>query len=251
MTRTALITGATGGIGRAFTAALHERGYELIVTGRSTEKLTELSHGLTEGTAQIVAADLGTRDGIDTLVNVLESNPVDLLVNNAGFGTHTTFADADIDREISQASVNMLAVMALSHAALQGMTRRGHGAIVNVASVAGFQPLPHMATYSASKAFVDRFSLALAAEARSAGVLVTSVNPGPVDTAFFDVAGAHAIRLGKPLAPDRLVTHALKAVDKQRPRTVAPGSFRALEALVRALPAAFVARAARVVTARK
>lgn len=251
MTHTALITGATGGIGRAFTAALHERGYDLILTGRSIEKLTELSHGLTGGGARIVAADLGTRDGIDTLVDVLASNPVDLLINNAGFGTHQAFADADLDRELSQATVNMLAVMALSHAALRSMTRRGHGAIVNVASVAGFQPLPLMATYSASKTFVDRFSLALAAEARSSGVFVTSVNPGPVDTAFFDVADAHALRLGKGLEPGRLVAHTLEAVAGHRARTVAPGAFRALEVLTRVLPGPFVARAARIVTGRR
>ena len=97
MTRTALITGATGGIGRSFTHALHERGYGLILTGRSTEKLTELSQTVTGGTAQIVVADLGTTEGIDTIVDVLERNPMDLLINNAGFGSHGEFAHLDLD----------------------------------------------------------------------------------------------------------------------------------------------------------
>uniref|UniRef100_UPI000A91E401 SDR family NAD(P)-dependent oxidoreductase n=1 Tax=Listeria monocytogenes TaxID=1639 RepID=UPI000A91E401 len=95
-----LITGATGGIGRAFTTELHRRGYQLIITGRSTEKLTELSQSVTGGAAQIVAADLGTQEGIDTLGDGIRSNPLDILVNNAGFGTHGSFAELDFHREL-------------------------------------------------------------------------------------------------------------------------------------------------------
>ena len=150
MTRTALITGATGGIGRSFTHALHERGYGLILTGRSTEKLTELSQTVTGGTAQIVVADLGSTEGIDTIVDVLERNPVDLLINNAGFGSHGEFAHLDLDHEIEELTVNVRALMTLTHTALGAMTAAGHGAIVNIASVASFQHLPSMATYSVS-----------------------------------------------------------------------------------------------------
>ena len=250
MTKTALITGATGGIGRAFTTELHRRGYQLIITGRSTEKLTELSQSVTGGAAQIVAADLGTQEGIDTLVDVIRSNPLDILVNNAGFGTHGSFAELDFHRELEQATVNMTALMATTHEALQSMTARRTGAILNIASVAGFQPLPYMATYGASKAFVDKFSLAVGAEARKSGVLVTSVNPGPVDTQFFEVAGSDAVNIGRAVPPEQIVASAMTAVDKRRSRVVAPRSFHAMEALTRVLPAPLMARATAVVSGR-
>lgn len=251
MTRTALITGATGGIGRSFTHALHERGYGLILTGRSTEKLTELSQTVTGGTAQIVVADLGTTEGIDTIVDVLERNPVDLLINNAGFGSHGEFAHLHLDHEIEELTVNVRALMTLTHTALGAMTAAGHGAIVNIASVAGFQPLPSMATYSASKAFVDRFSLAVGVEARKHGVHVLSVNPGPVDTQFFTVANAQAIELGRSANPDDLVAATLTALDKKQSRLVFPRAYYVLDALTGVLPRSLVARAANVVSGRK
>lgn len=251
MTRTALITGATGGIGRSFAHALHERGYGLILTGRSTEKLTELSQTVTGGTAQIVVADLGTTEGIDTIVDVLERNPVDLLINNAGFGSHGEFAHLDLDHEIEELTVNVRALMTLTHTALGAMTAAGHGAIVNIASVAGFQPLPSMATYSASKAFVDRFSLAVGVEARKHDVHVLSVNPGPVDTQFFTVANAQAIELGRSANPDDLVAATLTALDKKRSRLVFPRAYYVLDALTGVLPRSLVARAANVVSGRK
>ena len=250
MTKTALITGATGGIGRAFTTELHRRGYQVIITGRNTEKLAELSQSVTHGAAQIVAADLGTPEGIATLVDVIRSNPLDILVNNAGFGTHGSFAELDLHRELEQATVNMTALLAATHEALGSMTARRTGAILNIASVAGFQPLPYMATYGASKAFVDKFSLAVGTEARKSGVLVTSVNPGPVDTQFFEVAGSDAMNLGRTLSPEQVVTSAMTAVDKRRSRVVVPGVFHAVEVLTRVLPAPLVARATSVLSGR-
>ncbi len=250
MTKTALITGATGGIGRAFTTELHRRGYQVIITGRSTEKLAELSQTVTDGAAQIVAADLGTQAGIETLVDVIRSNPLDILVNNAGFGTHGSFAELDLQRELEQATVNMTALMATTHEALGSMTARRTGAIINIASVAGFQPIPYMATYGASKAFVDRFSLAVGAEARKSGVLVTSMNLGPVDTGFFEVVGSNAVNIGRALSPEQVVSAAMSAVDKRRSRVVAPRAFHAVEALTRVLPAPLVARAASIVSGR-
>lgn len=250
MTKTALITGATGGIGRAFTTELHRRGYQVIITGRSTEKLTELSQTVTDGAAQIVAADLGTQDGISTLVDVIRSNPLDILINNAGFGTHGAFAELDIDRELEEATVNMTALIATTHEALQSMTARRTGAIVNIASVAGFQPIPYMATYGASKAFVERFTLAVGVEARKSGVLVTCVNPGPVDTEFFDVVGSSAVKIGRAMSPEQIVASAMTAVDKRRSRVVAPRTFHAVEALTRVLPAPLVARATSIISGR-
>ena len=250
MTRTALVTGATGGIGRAFTRALHHRGWSLVLTGRSPEKLTALSEELTGGAARTVAADLGTQDGIDALVAVLESTPVDLLVNNAGFGTHGEFAAADLDRELEELTVNVRALMTLTHAALRSMTATRSGAIVNIASVAGFQPLPSMATYSASKAFVDRFSLAVGVEARPHGVRVLSVNPGPVDTDFFAVADASAIDLGRSADPADLVAATLDALDRGRSRIVFPRVYHVLDRVAALLPPSLTARVANLVSGR-
>ena len=250
MTRTALVTGATGGIGRAFTRALHERGYALVLTGRSEEKLTGLSETVTGSTARVVAADLGTQEGIDALSAWLSAEPVDLLVNNAGFGSHGEFAQLELDRELEELTVNVRALMTLTHTALGSMTAAGHGAIINIASVAAFQPLPSMATYSASKAFVDRFTLAVGVEARKHGVHVLSVCPGPVDTDFFEVANASAIDTGRSAKPDDLVAAALSALDRGRPRVVFPRAYHALERVVGLLPQPLVARAANLVSGR-
>ncbi|MDO4919380.1 SDR family oxidoreductase [Kocuria sp.] len=250
MSPAALITGATGGIGRAFTEALHERGYRLVLTGRSSEKLTALSEAVTGGTARTVAADLGTQEGIDAVAAVLRTEPVDLLVNNAGFGTHGEFARLDLDRELEQLTVNVRALMTLTHAALGPMTAAGRGTVVNIASVAAFQPLPSMATYGASKAFVDRFSVAVDVEARRHGVRVLSVCPGPVDTDFFRVADAAAIEVGRSARPADLVAAVLSALDHGRSRVVFPRAYRLLEGLTRLLPQPLVARAANMVSGR-
>ena len=250
MTRTALVTGATGGIGRAFARALHERGYDLLLTGRSEEKLTELSETVTGGSARVVAADLGTQEGIDTVSAWLGAEPVDLLVNNAGFGSHGEFAQLELDRELEELTVNVRALMALTHTALRGMTAAGHGAVINIASVAGFQPLPSMATYSATKAFVDRFSLAVGVEARKHGVHVLSVCPGPVDTDFFAVADAAAIDLGRAADPDDLVAAALSGVERGRSRVVFPRAYHALDVVTSLLPPVLTARVANLVSGR-
>lgn len=250
MTRTALVTGATGGIGRAFVRALHERGWALVLTGRSEEKLTALSHEVTGGVARTVAADLGTQDGIDALVRVLEQDPVDLLVNNAGFGSHGEFATLDLDRELEELTVNVRALMTLTHAALRTMTAARRGGIINIGSVAGFQPLPSMATYSASKAFVDRFTLAVGVEARKHGVRVLSVNPGPVDTDFFAVADAAAIDLGRSARPEDLADAALSALERGRSRLVFPRAYHVLERITGLVPHALSARVANRVSGR-
>lgn len=251
MTKTALITGATGGLGRAFTAALHQRGYSLILTGRSTARLTELSQAVAGGQARVVAADLNTPEGIETLMETIRATPLDLLVNNAGFGSYGTFADLELDRELAETTVNITALMSATHAALQTMRQRRSGTIINVASVASFQPIPYMATYAASKAFVDSFSLAVGAEARKFGVRVTSVCPGPVDTNFFEVAGADAIKIGKAARPEDVVEAALSAADKGRARVVFPRAFRGLEVVSNATPRSLLARATAVVSGRK
>jgi uncharacterized protein len=187
----ALITGASAGIGEGFARHLARRGHNLILVARRKERLDALaaelsgSHGVT---VDAVEADLATDVGVRSIEQLIASSDADLLINNAGFGTFGDFADLPIDRELEELDLNVRALFRLTHAALQSMVPRKRGGIVNVASMAGFQPIPHNATYSATKAFVLHFSEAIHEEAKVHGVTVTCLCPGPVRTEFQQVA---------------------------------------------------------------
>ena len=190
----ALITGASAGIGHAFAHGLAERGYDLIVTARRRERLEDLASRLRAEhggmRVEIVVADLAdpaAPAAIALEAERLEMN-VDLLVNNAGFGTHGRFETLAPDRERGEIAVNAGALVALTHAFLPGMLERGRGGVINVASTAAFQPVPYMAVYGATKAFVRSFSEALHEEVRGRGVRVLAVCPGPTATEFFDIS---------------------------------------------------------------
>jgi len=145
------------------------------------------------GNAEVVVGDLGTDAGIDALVTHLDGREIDVLVNNAGFGTYGPFAEIDAGREHELVAVNVDALVRLTHAVLPGMLARGRGGILNVASTIAFQPGTYQATYGASKAFVLSLSQALWAETRGAGVTVTALCPGPTRTGFVDALGSSAI----------------------------------------------------------
>ena len=144
--------------------------------------------------------------------------PVDLLVNNAGFGTVGPFHKQSAARESQELKLNTLAVLDLTHTFLPAMLARGQGAIINVASVAAFQPLPYMAVYGATKAFVLSLSEALRAEYRAQGIRVQCLCPGPVDTGFFEATGNSRLRGAVPkpamMTPERVVERSLKALVK-------------------------------------
>jgi uncharacterized protein len=187
----ALITGASAGIGYEFGLRLAERGYDLILTARRSDRLDELSakilslHGVR---VEKIAADLSEPSAVPAIVADVErlGMSVDLLVNNAGFGTHGRFETLAADRERDEVAVNVASLVALTHAFLPGMLARGCGGVINVASTAAFQPVPYMAVYGATKAFVRSFSEALHEEVRSRGVKVLALCPGPTATEFFD-----------------------------------------------------------------
>ena len=191
----ALVTGATGGIGRELCAQLARECGTLVVVGRNQEKLDELAKGLSERfdvNVHAFTADFAQPGAVDALVAQMRAAnlQVETLVNNAGFGYDASFAESDLARQRALVQTNCEALMELAHAFAPGMAMRGHGGILNVASVAGFVPGPYMSTYYASKAFVQSFSNALHMELRPHGVHVTALCPGPVRTPFWDNADA-------------------------------------------------------------
>jgi short-subunit dehydrogenase len=190
----ALVTGASSGIGVAIARELADRGHNLVLVARRKEKLDDLADDLRsefDVRTEPVGADLGKAASRQRLPARIESLglEVSVLVNNAGFATGGPFHEADPERELQQVRVDVEAVVALTSAFLPAMVRRGRGAILNVASTAGMQPLPYSAGYSAAKAYVLTFSEALHQELSGSGVTVTVLAPGPVATEFWDIAG--------------------------------------------------------------
>lgn len=188
----AMITGASAGIGLTFAERLAADGYDLVLVARRRERLEALAKRLGEshGTeVEVLVADLtepGELLGIEQRVGAAPE--LDLLVNNAGFGTSGVFRDLDPDGEEREVRLNCLALLRLTRAALPPMVARGRGAVINVSSMAGFLPSPYNATYGATKAFVNSFTEALAEELRGTGVAVQALCPGFTRTEFQDVA---------------------------------------------------------------
>jgi uncharacterized protein len=191
---TALITGASAGIGAEMARELARRGHGVVLVARRKHRLNDLAAELTAEygvRAETIASDLSkpaSRSRIPGRITELGLD-VEILVNNAGFATGGPFADADPARELEQVQVLVEAVVALTSAFLPQMVDRGRGAILNVASTAAMQPLPYAAGYSAAKAYVLTFSEAIHQEVSGQGVTVTALAPGPVETEFWDVAG--------------------------------------------------------------
>lgn len=191
---TALITGASTGIGLELAREFAARGHDLVLVARHRDALEAIA-GALEGkfgiSATVIPADLSDPEAPQTLFDTLQSQAVhvDYLVNNAGFGLGGEFVDTDMDRELDMVQVNISALMSLTKLFLPHMIRQKSGRIMQVASIAAFQPGPLMAVYYASKAFVLSFSQALAEELRDTGVTVTALCPGPTATNFAETAG--------------------------------------------------------------
>ncbi|SEN22846.1 hypothetical protein SAMN04488003_11199 [Loktanella fryxellensis] len=200
MGRLALITGASGGIGREFARIHARRGGDLIVVARQTDALATLKQELESAygiTVQTITADLTDPDALAGVVAQVAAQPIDILINNAGFGGQGEHIDRDLARERAMIDLNITALMTLCHAVGGAMARRGSGRILNVGSTAGMMPGPLQAVYFATKAFVRSYSLALAEELRDRGVTVTVLAPGFVDTGFADAADLHGTALVK------------------------------------------------------
>lgn len=237
---TALITGATAGIGLEFARTLAGRGHDLVVVARDGARLERVAEQLRAefGIAvEVLVADLGDRAQLERVAQRLRDDgaPVDILVNNAGFGLAQRFVGGELAREEAMLAVLVTAVMVLSHAAAPGMAARGRGRIVNVSSVASFLTT---GTYSAAKAWVTTFTASLAIELAGSGVTATAVCPGFVWTEFHQRLGARG-----PVAPawgyvaaTEVVRDALTAADAGRPVTIPSRRYRAVVALARHLP---------------
>jgi short-subunit dehydrogenase len=200
---TVLITGASSGIGNELARQLAQRGYNLVLVARRRERLEELAGALRARHGIAVDVDdtpVGERDARERLVATLGEGEREVVgvCNNAGFGTYGRFQDLDLEREYEEVRVNVEAVHHLSGAFLPGMLERGAGAILNVASIAAFQPIPYQATYSATKAFVLTFSEALHTDLSGTGVSCSALCPGPTRTEFVGVAEMEGLEASAP-----------------------------------------------------
>jgi hypothetical protein len=216
----ALITGASSGIGWAFAEMLAPRAKLLTLTARREERLLELAAALEQrggARCRVVPLDLAAPDAAARLVDLLHAPgrpPVDLLVNNAGFGRYGSWARTPWPVYEDMLRVNVVAVAELLHRLWGELTSvPGRGAI-NVASTAGFQPMPWFAAYAATKAFVRSLSAALSAEARARGARITALCPGPTHTEFGRVAGAHWKPRGMSLSPEEVARRGLAAYER-------------------------------------
>jgi len=219
--KTALVTGASSGIGEAFARELAARGMDLVLVARSEDKLRALAAELARGhgiRADVIASDLGREGAAVRLYHEVEGlgMRVDMLLNNAGFGAYGPFETLSPDRDHAEVMLNVTAVVDLTHAFLPAMAERGDGAVINVGSTAGFQPLPYMAVYGATKAFVLSFSEALWAEYRGRGVRVLALCPGATETPFFGVVGAEEASVGRRRTPQQVVATGLRALERGR-----------------------------------
>ena len=218
---TTLITGASSGIGEAFARALAARGHNLFLVSRSEEKLVTLCSELGRIRSihcQHVALDLSRAESAAQLFEETQSRglEIDLLINNAGFGSMGDFASLDPARELNMIDLNVRSLVEMTYRFLAPMRKRKAGAIINVASTAGFQPVPFMATYAATKAFVLSFSEALWEENRAYGVEIMALCPGVTETGFFE-----ASRMRKPPArtsqtPEEVVATALRGLGRRK-----------------------------------
>lgn len=229
-----LVTGASSGIGAAFARALAVRGSDLVLVARRTDRLRELAseleaaHGIR---AEVVTADL-SEPAAGRALRAAISGDVDTVINNAGFGDHDALVDAEPEVLERMIAVDVTALVDITRAFLPAMLQRRHGAIVNIASTAGFQPVPLMAVYGASKAFVLSFSEAVWQEARPHGVKVLALAPGFTGTEFFEVAGNADATVGTPRTPADVAATGLRALDRRStPPHVVDGAGNAVSAV--------------------
>lgn len=224
--RATLITGASSGIGEAFARRLAADRHDLVLVARSEARLHELCDELMlrhKITAHYKALDLTEPNAPEKLYQETEKHgfEIEWLVNNAGFGSMGDFVDQDLDRTLAMVSLNVSAVVALTHLYLQGMRQRQSGKIINVSSAAGFQPLPFMAVYAATKAFVTSFSEAIAEENRPYGIQVMALCPGSTKTNFFRASNIErTMQVKGQQTAEQVVETAMRGIKSGRTKVV-------------------------------
>lgn len=247
MSTWAIVTGASGGLGRAYARYLASTGLDVGLVARSEAPMTRLAGELTERfgvNARVWTSDL-TRDADRRqLIDDLTQLDVDTLVNNAGYGLLGDVAELDPTRQSNMIVLNCVALTELTQAVLPALITRRQGTIINIASTAAFQAIPTMAAYAASKAFVLRFTEGLWSEVQGTGVRTIAVCPGPTDTAFFEAAGDDAV-MTRRRTPEQVVQTTFAALKANRPYVVDGAANAFLAMAARLAPTRLALRLAR------
>ncbi len=231
---TALITGASAGIGAVFAQELAARHQDLVLVARSADKLQQLAQKLQDKyqiQAEIVVQDLTAPAAAKAVFDAVSQKglTIDLLINNAGFGEYGDFVELDREKQLKMIQLNILALVDMTHQFLPGMRKRRSGKIINMSSASAFQPMPYFSVYAATKAFILSFSEALWAENRRYGVRVLAVCPGPTDTNFFQDAAFPSflanVAAQNYTRAEVVVQEALQGLEKNQ-SSVVPGDIR-------------------------
>ena len=246
---TALITGASSGIGEVFARKLAARGRNVLLVARSEDKLITLCNELGRSNsirAQHLALDLSEPDAADRLFAETEKRglSIDLLINNAGFGSMGEFSQLDLARELNMIDLNIKSLVELTYRFLAPMRERRQGTIINVASTAAFQGVPFMATYAATKAFVLSFSEALWEENRPFGIKVMALCPGVTETNFFEAARGRKPPARVAQTPEEVVETAIKAINRGKSHIISGWTNFFMTQSERLVPRSLVTRVA-------
>lgn len=247
--QTALITGASTGIGAEFARELAARGMKLALVARNADAMRSLAGELEakhQAVVHVLACDLSREAAPGEVAAAVAERglTVDLLINNAGFMTYGPFETIDPAQEHAEVMVNVAALVGLTHAFLPGMLERRAGGVINVASIAGFQPIPYLAVYAATKAFVISFSVALWEECRDRNVCVLGLCPGTTRTELFDRATARQAAIGGERTVQQVVATGLRGLDARRSLIVDGHKNMLLTHCPRVIPRWFAARCA-------
>jgi short-subunit dehydrogenase len=240
---TALVTGASAGLGAEFARQLAADRYDLVLVARDTERLVAAQQELTSRYGigvEVLAADLVTDAGCEAVVGRISDvqHPIDMLVNNAGFGMYKVFGTGDIRDEERQLDLNVRAVLRLTHAAVRAMTGRNSGQIVNISSVSAYVPRGSNATYSASKAYITMFTEALSVQLQDTGVTATAIHPGFTHTEFHERASADMSHVPERMWLDAgdVVREGLADVRAGKPISVPSRQYKTIVTASRSLP---------------
>ena len=243
----ALVTGASSGIGQEIAVQLAMSGVSLVVVARRADRLESLAARFKN--VEVIVADLSTTDGVaqvEARITDSSKTPIDLVVNNAGFGSSGLMHEIDLERLSREIGVNILALTRLSHAAIKAMVPNGRGYLLNVSSVASFQPGPGSTVYSATKAYVTSFTEALHEELRGTGVRVTALCPGFTRTEFSEVSGTNSIASQVPnfawLEATDVAREGLRAVTRGKALCIPGALYKGVSAFSGASPRALVRR---------
>jgi short-subunit dehydrogenase len=237
--KTTLITGASAGIGVAYAEGFAARGSNLILVARRKDRLDEVAKTVSQKygvSVTVIAQDLTAPGAVAKLENALATKKltVDVLINNAGFGVNGYFIEEDRSRTQEEITLNVSVLVDLTAAFLPGMVQRNSGAVVNIASTASFQPVPGLAVYGATKAFVRSFTEAVWGELHDSKVRVLSVSPGSTESEFFEVAGGTPG--GKAMPASAVVETTFAALDKNTPSVVVGTGNSLFSSIVRFIP---------------